>query len=142
MSGHLWLAQEWDEGNLKASHIVLQNGSIRTLREPSFGAPNQDPEALLECGIALREIEMFEDQLESDEIQIKEAVKSHYTQVRQKLFSEVRTRMEARNVRSFTMPSFTMATGMFGNQGSFAAAFPSRPSFSRGSMRIRNCGSS
>jgi thiol-disulfide isomerase/thioredoxin len=142
MSGHLWLAQEWDEGKLTASHIVLQNGSIRTLREPSSDEPQQDPETHLECGMALREIQMFEDQLESDEQQIKEAVKSHYTQVRQKLFAEVRTRMETRNVRSFAMPSFSMPTGMFGNRGSFVAAFPSMPSFSRGSMRTRNCGSS
>lgn len=137
MSGHLWLAQEWEKGELKASHVALQNGSIRTLMQSASTDPRPDPETYLECGMALREIQTFEDRLAKDERKIKEAVSAHYTKLRQTLFAEVRTRMEARNVRSFSMP-----TGMLGISTSFAASFPSTPSFSMGSMRIRNCGSS
>ena len=137
MSGHLWLAQEWEEGELRASHIALQNGSIRTLRQSGSTAPRPDPETYLECGMALREIQTFEDRLAKDERKIKEAVSAHYTKVRQTLFAEVRARMEARNVRSFSLP-----IGMLGNSTSFASSFPSTPGFSMGSMRIRNCGSS
>jgi hypothetical protein len=103
-SGHVWMVQEWDQGQLLTAHIVDPGGTTIS-HEYRYGQPSPD------SGVdsAVGELASFESQFDSDEAKLKGLLKQYH--VRQRQAAALRTRFAASQQRERLMAAaYGMAT--------------------------------
>jgi hypothetical protein len=103
-SGHLWMVQEWDQGQLLTAHIVDPGGTTIS-HEYRYGQPPPDSDV----DSALAELASFEGQFDSDEGKLKELLKQYH--VRQRQTAALRTRLASSQQRErLAAAAYGMAT--------------------------------
>ncbi|MGI9470249.1 MAG: hypothetical protein ACR2NZ_01870 [Rubripirellula sp.] len=113
--GHLWMVQEWERGELMASHIVMPGGEAVTLR-PSDATSSQ-PDVMEQYTAANAELYRFETRLSADEEQLRERVAEYHVQLRRLVSSQSRARLEASRYRSLPLgptSPYNLARGQIG----------------------------
>ena len=109
-TGHIWLVQEWDQGELKMAHVVLQDGSPVTVSY-QYDQPDQtDDETMDELAAATAELDRFEKRLDTDEEKVRIATAEYHMQLQRVVSAQARARLMAAQHRlpSFQIPNLSM----------------------------------
>jgi hypothetical protein len=104
-SGHIWMVQEWEQGQLRVAHVVDPDGNSISL-EYRYGKPSQ-----LASGVdsAFAELASFESQFDADQLKLKRLLEHYYVQQRQA--AALRSRLVANQQRYRLMATaYQMAT--------------------------------
>lgn len=136
-TGHLWMAQEWRDGELLASHVALKDGRVALMDHEFSGQEEANPDSYLERSLASRELDDFETRLDSDEAKIKKSLEDFYATLRRRTAMQVQSRLAAAGARTHPMPVASYPSG-----ASLPYPFRSAAAFVPRPMTIRNCGSS
>ncbi len=135
-TGHVWLVQEWDRGDLMVTHLAMPDGtstSIGVRGEPDLGSSQR-----AEFNLAKAQLDAFESRLDGDEEKLRTMVSEHYVSLRQQVQKQAQARLASGRVGLGSAGLGSM--GMTGpgrqyGQGSSFGFTPSRTT-------IRNCGRS
>ncbi len=136
-TGHLWMAQEWQKGELLASHVVTTDGQVVLMDHDSSAQKGRDQETYMEKSLALQELGDFETRLDTDEAKIKKSLEDYYGRLRRTVAAQVQSRLVAAGAKAYSLPS-----GLYPGGGSIPYPFQPAGAFVPRSMTIRNCGSS
>jgi hypothetical protein len=103
-SGHLWMVQQWVDGDLRQLHVVNPQGTTTSI-EYRYGQPLQTSDEASEALVSLAE---FERMFDADESQLKQYVANYYIRERQAV--KFRTYAASQN-RIQLLASMYAATG-------------------------------
>ena len=136
-TAHLWVAEEWNEGQLIATHVELTSDDFIRHQVNESANTVMEPLALAEYTFANQELVEYEERLASEEEKLKEVVSQYYNKLRREFYVQANARLAASVARNFSFASmFASGTGLSSGQ------MRSQNFFSSPMMRSRNCGSS
>jgi len=136
-TAHLWVAEEWSQGKLLATHVGLGgNDVVRTEKRSSANA-EMTPEVDAEYRLASLQLSDYDQRLVADEQKLKDAVRDHYKQMKREFHAQANARLIASSARTHSFAS--MLTSGNGRSSSQSEQYNL---FSGNSMVRRNCGRS
>ena len=86
-SGHIWLVEEWDRGELLAAHVVGDDGSPQSF-DPRSGSLFGRGSAALEA--ATTAMAAVEKRIDDDELKLKQFIALSYERERQAAYDQIR----------------------------------------------------
>jgi hypothetical protein len=88
-SGHIWMVQEWDRGELLAAHVVGDDGRPQSFQYRGGVIYGSGSSALALATTTLRSVEK---RIEGDELKLKQFISLSYERERQAAYDEIRFR--------------------------------------------------
>ena len=136
-TAHLWVAEEWRQGELLATHVGLGGNEMRR-NEFNSSSNAEMPSAVdAEYRLASQQFSDYDDRLTADEDKLKQAVRDHYRQLRREFHAQANARLIASSARTHSFASM-----LSNGNGRSSSQAGQRKMFSGSGMIKRNCGRS
>ena len=136
-TAHLWVAEEWSQGKLLATHVGLGGNEMVRNEKRSSANAEMTPEVDAEYRLASLQFSDYDNRLVADEEKLKDAVRDHYKQLKRDFHAQANARLIASSARTHSFASMLTS----GN-GRSSSQSEQRNLFSGNSMMRRNCGRS
>ena len=136
-TAHLWVAEEWSQGKLLATHVGLGGNEMVRNEKRSSASAEMTPEVDAEYRLASLQFSDYDKRLVADEEKLKDAVRAHYKQMKREFHAQANARLIASSARTHSFASMLTS----GN-GRSSSQSEQRNLFSGTSMMRRNCGRS
>jgi len=134
-TAHLWVAEEWRQGKLLATHVGVGGDEMVRNEINSSANSGMTPEVNTEYGLARQQFSDYDDRLSVDEAKLKQVVSDHYKQLRREFHAQANARLIASSAITHSF-----ASRLSSGNGRSSSQSGTHNLFSGPSMMMRNCG--
>ena len=136
-TAHLWVAEEWRQGKLLATHVGLGGSEVVRNEIHSNATVSMTSAGEVEYRLASQQFSDYDQRLKADEDKLKQAVSDHCKQLKRDFRAQANARLIASSARTHSFTSMLNS-----GSGRSSALSGQRSMFSGPSMMMRNCGRS